>query len=223
MFHKYCPRMRPRHKYREPLRGEHRLTRKEQAALSRQKLMDAAEKLITEKGYHNTSITDITSACNMSSGNFYHYFKSKQDIISQMERAPFIELIQSMDAVRDRPVLEQLRIFLKARSELTMERYGYQFDQQWYIYHLEHPVTDDDSINKMDKDIIDIELLLQRGVENGELPADTPVHKLALHAAFAVHGAMIYNIMTEGEYDVREWADEYADTLEELLEKYLKS
>lgn len=34
-------------------------------------------------GYDNTSINDITNACNITKGAFYHHFKSKDEIFIQ--------------------------------------------------------------------------------------------------------------------------------------------
>jgi len=37
--------------------------------------------IISEKGYHGTHIKDITERAGTSVGNFYRYFKSKEDIV----------------------------------------------------------------------------------------------------------------------------------------------
>lgn len=43
-----------------------------------EKICDSAEKLFSEKGYYNTSITDITSQANIAPGTFYIYFNDKK-------------------------------------------------------------------------------------------------------------------------------------------------
>lgn len=44
-------------------------------------LVEIAEKLFLEKGYEETSVDDILNASGLSKGGFYHYFKSKEDVL----------------------------------------------------------------------------------------------------------------------------------------------
>ena len=44
-------------------------------------LIETAIKLFKEKGYNNVTVDDIANECNLSKGAFYHYFKSKAEIL----------------------------------------------------------------------------------------------------------------------------------------------
>lgn len=44
-------------------------------------LLESAKKLITERGFDRVSVEDITSGAGVAKGTFYHYFKSKEDLI----------------------------------------------------------------------------------------------------------------------------------------------
>lgn len=46
----------------------------------RDQLIENASYLFRVKGYHNTSISDIASACNLSKGSVYHYITSKKEL-----------------------------------------------------------------------------------------------------------------------------------------------
>lgn len=48
---------------------------------AKKNIFDVSIKLINSKGYDDTTIKDICKAANIGTGTFYHYFKSKQDII----------------------------------------------------------------------------------------------------------------------------------------------
>lgn len=48
---------------------------------AKKKIFEASIKLINEKGYDATTIKDICKAADIGTGTFYHYFKSKQDIV----------------------------------------------------------------------------------------------------------------------------------------------
>ncbi|MEZ4237597.1 MAG: TetR/AcrR family transcriptional regulator [Myxococcota bacterium] len=54
----------------------------------RSEILDAAARLVGERGYTRVSLQDVLDAVGMSKGSFYHYFRSKQDIAEALiERA----------------------------------------------------------------------------------------------------------------------------------------
>jgi TetR/AcrR family transcriptional repressor of nem operon len=48
---------------------------------TRDRLIDAAMNLFWEKGYANTSMSDLLGAAKANSGSFYHFFNSKEDLL----------------------------------------------------------------------------------------------------------------------------------------------
>ena len=49
---------------------------------NRQRIVEAAEDLFYRRGYNQTSFQDISDATNIPRGNFYYYFKTKDDILT---------------------------------------------------------------------------------------------------------------------------------------------
>jgi TetR/AcrR family transcriptional repressor of nem operon len=49
---------------------------------NRKLIVDAADQLFYKRGYHLTSFRDISDATGIPRGNFYYYFKSKNDILN---------------------------------------------------------------------------------------------------------------------------------------------
>ena len=49
--------------------------------LNRHRIIAAADRLFYQQGYQHTSFNDIARQAEMSRGNFYYYFKSKDDIL----------------------------------------------------------------------------------------------------------------------------------------------
>lgn len=45
-------------------------------------ILNAAEALFFQKGYEKSTINDILNALSISKGAFYHYFKSKEDVMN---------------------------------------------------------------------------------------------------------------------------------------------
>lgn len=50
--------------------------------LSRQRIVAAADQLFYQQGYANTSFSDIANSVDISRGNFYYHFKTKDEILS---------------------------------------------------------------------------------------------------------------------------------------------
>lgn len=61
--------------------NESKLSRKERAQFTRQKLVDAALDLFFEKGYDNVTVDDICEKAGVSKGAFYGHFKSKDQAV----------------------------------------------------------------------------------------------------------------------------------------------
>ncbi|HBW39038.1 TetR/AcrR family transcriptional regulator [Desulfosporosinus sp. BICA1-9] len=52
-----------------------------QLTSARQSILDAASKLIAQKGVKNTSLADISKEVGISKGTLYYYYSNKNDII----------------------------------------------------------------------------------------------------------------------------------------------
>ena len=51
---------------------------------TRQAIEDAARKLFAERGFHGTTLVDITSAAGRSPAVFYRYFDDKEDLLAAL-------------------------------------------------------------------------------------------------------------------------------------------
>ena len=52
----------------------------ESAQSTRERILEAAIRVFSDRGYHDTRMDDIVEASNTSKGSIYFHFKSKQDI-----------------------------------------------------------------------------------------------------------------------------------------------
>jgi len=77
----------------------------------RNELIDAAEELFIKNGYEHTSVNNILKKTNLSKGAFYHYFKSKDQILDAViER--FIKLfLREIEKIIDNSNLNALQKF----------------------------------------------------------------------------------------------------------------
>lgn len=72
------------------------------AALHRDQIMKAAEKLFSEKGYEQTTIGDISKASEYSRRTIYAYYESKDDILHHIVEKGLIELKRDIDSAINR-------------------------------------------------------------------------------------------------------------------------
>jgi AcrR family transcriptional regulator len=64
--------------------GVHGRTLGQRGALTRQRLLEAAEEVFAQVGYHDASIVKITEAAGVAMGTFYLYFRGKKEIFDQL-------------------------------------------------------------------------------------------------------------------------------------------
>lgn len=95
---------------------------------TRQRIVEAANRLFYHKGYHNTSFTDVVEASGVPRGNIYYYFKSKEDILHAALRYRISRIEQMLQSwnERYRTPLERLNRFLEILpdSAEALARYG---------------------------------------------------------------------------------------------------
>ncbi len=101
----------------------HPKTRRGQATFN--KLLKAAEEIIGEKGYHETSVYAITEKAGVAMGTFYLYFRGKKDIFRELIYYVHHEVRKHIQiAIKDIP----------DRKEAEVEGI-----MAFYRYCLEHP------------------------------------------------------------------------------------
>jgi AcrR family transcriptional regulator len=70
----------------EIVTGAHGRTLSRKGVRTRTRLLDAAERVFAELGYHDASIVKITEAAGVGQGTFYLYFASKKDVFDELVR-----------------------------------------------------------------------------------------------------------------------------------------
>jgi len=94
----------------------------------RQQIIEAANRLFYQRGYNQTSFRDIADAVSIPRGNFYYYFKTKDDILYAVidHRIESIRAtLAAWDATSTDPQ-HKLRLFLAMlrNSDSELAQYG---------------------------------------------------------------------------------------------------
>lgn len=86
--------------------------------------LDTARQLFFEKGYEKTSVNDIIQKVGVAKGTFYHYFKSKEDLLDQLvnhfTKKNVLEVEKIMERT-DMNALERMNHFFISIRNLKVE------------------------------------------------------------------------------------------------------
>lgn len=95
---------------------------------TREQIVDAANRLFYERGFAQTSFADIAAAVGISRGNFYHHFKTKDEMLEAVIEARLTstrEMLREWDGRSEDP-LERVRRFIEIviTNQSDIELYG---------------------------------------------------------------------------------------------------
>ncbi|EUA79844.1 bacterial regulatory s, tetR family protein [Mycobacteroides abscessus subsp. bolletii 103] len=91
--------------------------------LRRTELLDLAMTLFLERGYERVSLNDLIATSGMSKGAFYHYFSSKEALVSALAARSADQAFEALRPVfeaQGRGALERLNSGLRAGYEVKM-------------------------------------------------------------------------------------------------------
>jgi TetR/AcrR family transcriptional regulator, acrAB operon repressor len=194
---------------------------KEEAAETRERLLDAAEIVFRERGVTRTTLAEIATAAGVTRGAVYWHFKHKADVFVAMcdratlpldalfERAGATASIDPLATLRALCVGALQRLATDARTQAVFE----------VIFHKTEMVDELAGIatshqNERCQCLGQIEGIIRRCAEIGALPAD-------IDASLAAHGlnALMVGIMHEWVLDPS--AYDLAAAAPALIDAYL--
>ena len=100
----------------------------QQRSNSKEKIVQAADQLFYVRGYNQTSFSDIAAETGIPRGNFYYYFKTKDEILSAVlkyRNHQVEEMLETCDNFSNDPK-EQLLYLMEilVREEDNVIKYG---------------------------------------------------------------------------------------------------
>ncbi len=94
----------------------------------RRELLAIAEKVFLQKGYEEASVDDILYASGISKGAFYHYFKSKEEVLTASIDSLLDEAVAYLAPTVNDPdlgALDKLKSFMKLKSTFQSQKLDY--------------------------------------------------------------------------------------------------
>jgi AcrR family transcriptional regulator len=144
----------------------------------RTELMDAALELFSAVGYQKTMIIDITQKAGVAKGTFYHYYLSKEAILTAICHRGAMELVASFDREsRQLPALSKLQQFM-ARLFSPQQRENVLYRQLWEegqlnLYYETWRSTVDVVFNPQ------LAAIIEQGQKEGTMQVDCPEQAIA--------------------------------------------
>ncbi len=139
----------------------------------------AALELFYTKGYEKTTIRDIIGELGVSSGAFYHYFQSKEDVIialAQYYAATAAKIIAEISERSDLSVVEKMNNIFESINEYKIRE---RFSHSKFKASLESEVNlrlRHKIVYYMKQDVLELyQALIDKGYEEGSLgdPVDS--------------------------------------------------
>ncbi|WP_114090613.1 TetR/AcrR family transcriptional regulator [Thalassospira profundimaris] len=85
----------------------------------REKILRSSAKVFASKGFSTSTIIDLATACNSSRGALYHYFGSKEEILSHIISEHVSQMLSELQTLGEQKL--DAREFLYAVSRKIME------------------------------------------------------------------------------------------------------
>jgi AcrR family transcriptional regulator len=127
------------------------------------KLIESGMKLFATKGYHRTSVQEITSEAGISKGSFYVYFQSKEEFMLTAYQYFYTQIKEKIERVKleDLPPKESL-----AKQITVWLQYIYEH-KDFIILHMKENISIAGSVGEWAKEIkVDSYHWMRENIEN---------------------------------------------------------
>ncbi len=158
---------------------------------TRDRLIDAAQELLWERGYSAVSPKDIQSAADAGQGSMYHHFSGKESLaVAALERNA-----QAMTADVDALLAEDGTSIERLERYLTRQRDSLRGCRMGRMTYDAGVLASDDLLAPVSAAlgalVTALASVIAQGVEAGELPPDTDAQALGSTVAAVVQGGYV--------------------------------
>ncbi len=187
--------------------------RQEKALETKNRIYNAAIELMDRKGFEKITIADISKKANVSVGAFYHYFKSKNDILAEIFRkADEYFSTHVISGLTQASVPDQIveyfdhyaRFNIASGPEMTQEIFSPKIK---FFIQKERPM------------LAILNDLIRQGQEKNEIRTDTDPEELARFLFLMARGIVFEWSLYDGCYDLEATMHKYMAILVSTLKK----
>lgn len=189
---------------------------KEEAQLTRTQLLDAAERLFSERGVAGTTLNDIATAAGLTRGAIYWHFQNKTDLIHALWDRVALPLQQSFDELEQFMPDDPLgRLQIKATTVLTQVVRDTQVRNLLSILLLKCEYVDapgglrDGYLLKRTDCLARITEGFKEAIAKGQLPADLNEKFAAIGMMSLIDGLSFHWLMNPNLFSLENKAADY--------------
>jgi len=187
--------------------------RQEKAAETNNRIYTAAIDLMDRKGFEKITIADISKKAGVSVGAFYHYFKSKNDILAEIFRkADEYFSTQVISGLRKKSIPEQIVEYFDHYAKFNVAS-GVEMTQQLFNPKIKFFIKKGRPMQTILQDLI------RKGQEKKEIRADEDPEELARFLFVLARGVVFEWSLYEGRYDLEATMHKYIEILVSTLRK----
>ncbi len=186
----------------------------QKSRVTREKIFQAAKRILQKKGYEELSIKNICEEAGVSNGSFYHHFKTKDDLLSYyIEEQPQIDpdLLELPDSVAGvkKGIIQVYMNYVRYCREL-----GVEFMAEYYD-------TKNQALNASIRTerpypIVTVQTYVEKAVEAGVVRLDVQIDEFTTDIRMIVIGNVFEWCIKHGEAD-------FEGNMSRSLGKYLDS
>ncbi len=189
---------------------------KEEARETRNRILDAAERVFYDKGVSRTSLAEIAAHAGVTRGAIYWHFQNKGDLFTAMfDRVllPLDELIEGRDDPADPlgRLAEMMKWCLRACCNDPQRRRVFdilflkcEFVDEMGPVKVRHQTNMEEGVGKIERD-------LQRAVAKGQVPADLDTRRAALYLHAFIGGCLRDSLMMPPSIDFPAQIEPFVD------------
>ena len=193
---------------------------KEAAAITREQLLDAAERVFREHGVAGSTLAQVAAEAGVTRGAVYWHFRDKSDLYAAMceratlpldtmlEHAGATQHADPMAALRELALAALARLACDARAQAVFDVMFHKTEPTAVIA----PVAERERKDRCDC-LLHVERVLLQAVEKRQLPADTDtaLAARALHAY--IEGIMDQWVLDPHAFDLAAAAPALVDSM----------
>lgn len=174
----------------------------DQFAMKRQVVLRTAAQIFSRRGFHQTTLAHIADALKIAKPTLYHYFKSKDAILLEIQQAAIAQMLDA-DIDGTASGREQIRAFFHRYVEMIVDDFGTCLIMTGVL-----PLLPENRmlVRKGSKSIeVILRDMLKRGIDDGSvLPCDP---KIEAKFIFGALNWIPYWYSSEGDLDIEALAD----------------
>lgn len=186
---------------------------------TKERIVAAAWKLFYDEGFENTTVEEIVDLSGTSKGSFYHYFSSKDGLLSSLSLVFDEKYEQLTDTLADKgDAIEKLmylnhELFLMIENSISVDLLARLLSSQLIAKNEKNLLDRNRTYYKL------LRRIVRDGQSAGEIRADVTVNSIVKDYAMLERALMYDWCLCEGEYSLSQYAEKIMRPVLENLKK----